>query len=160
MRAKLRDRAGIASVFGQLFVEQALYTPFVFYPVYVAQPLHLGPWLHRLTVSCATRYYITKTAINGDREQMEAAGQGVVEYALRQCRANFADDWKATAAIFVRARRPTTLCRHVACSLRLSPPSPDPRQRLQLHVHADAHAYPLFGYVKLRVLHPAVNDPW
>ena len=109
MRAKLRDRAGIASVFGQLFVEQALYTPFVFYPVYVAQPLHLGPWLHRLTVSCATRYYITKTAINGDREQMEAAGQGVVEYALRQCRANFADDWKATAAIFVRARRPTTL---------------------------------------------------
>lgn len=109
MRAKLRDRAGIASVFGQLFVEQALYTPFVFYPVYVAQPLHLGPWLHRLTLSCATRYYITKTAINGDREQMEAAGQGVVEYALRQCRANFADDWKATAAIFVRARRPTTL---------------------------------------------------
>ena len=79
MRAKLRDRAGIASVFGQLFVEQALYTPFVFYPV----------------------YYITKTAINGDREQMEAAGQGVVEYALRQCRANFADDWKATAAIFI-----------------------------------------------------------
>lgn len=81
LRAKLQDRTGMLAVGGQLVMEQALYVPFLFFPV----------------------YYTMKTAIVGDRHKMAEANQGVFAYAFARYKENLVDDMKAFLTIWLPA---------------------------------------------------------